>query len=104
MFAPGLLWAETASSLREGVYRGVITAQAARDAMNDVLAIPILLVHSPDVYHRALALAEQLGWAKAYDALYLATAEHAHAELLTLDSGLHQAAGRLGIAATLIAD
>ena len=55
------------------------------------------------LYLHAFDIARSLGWAKAYDALYLAAAETEAAELLTLDGGLRDAAARLALRATLVA-
>jgi predicted nucleic acid-binding protein len=104
LLAPALLWAETASSLREGAFRGIITPAAAREALTEVLAFPIRCVHFDGIYTRAIAISERLGWAKTYDAIYLATAEYERAELLTLDGGMHGAPKRLGIRAWLNSD
>ncbi|MEO6196587.1 MAG: type II toxin-antitoxin system VapC family toxin [Dehalococcoidia bacterium] len=103
LISPVLLWSEVTSSLRVGAYRGVITRQAAMEALEHVLSLPIRPVHRDDIYSLAMDFGERLGWAKAYDALYLATAEIEGAHLLTLDRGLHEAAVCLGIPATLIA-
>jgi len=67
-----------------------------------MLRLPVRIVHSPGVYLRAFDIARALGWAKTYDALYLAAAETEAAELLTLDAGLRDAAARLTIRASLI--
>jgi predicted nucleic acid-binding protein len=67
-----------------------------------MLRLPIRLVHDPALFPRAFDIARTLGWAKAYDALYLATAEHESAELLTVDRRMRVAARRLGIRATLV--
>jgi predicted nucleic acid-binding protein len=64
--------------------------------------MPVRLVHPFESYPRAFDIARSLGWKKAYDALYLAAAEHEDAELLTADGGMHGAARRLGIRATLV--
>jgi len=62
----------------------------------------VRLVHPPACYPRAFDIARSLGWKKAYDALYLAAAELEDAELLTVDGGMHAAARRLSIRATLV--
>ncbi len=64
--------------------------------------MPVRLVHAFESYPRAFDIARSLGWKKAYDALYLAAAELEDAELLTVDGGMHDAARRLSIRATLV--
>jgi predicted nucleic acid-binding protein len=67
-----------------------------------LLSLPIRIVEHDSLYPRAFDIARALGKSKAYDALYLAAAEHEAAELLTVDRGMRDAAIRLGIGATLI--
>jgi predicted nucleic acid-binding protein len=67
-----------------------------------MLRLPIRTVEQAGLYLRAFDIARLVGWAKAYDALYLAAAEIEDAELLTVDRGMSDAAARLGIRATLV--
>jgi len=67
-----------------------------------LLSLPISIIDHDSLYPRAFDIARALGKSKAYDALYLAVAEHEGAELLTVDSGMRDAAVRLGIRATLV--
>lgn len=64
--------------------------------------LPIRIVELARLYPRAFDIARSLGWKKAYDALYLATAEYERAELVTVDHGMLDAAQRLGISAVLV--
>lgn len=80
-----------------------MTEQLARSLVEAVLHLPVRLIHTPACYLRAYDIARSLGWAKAYDALYLAVADLEAAELLTLDGGMHKAAVRLSIRATFFA-
>ena len=74
----------------------------ARLQVAGMLTVSIRIVEQPALYPRAFDIARSLGHAKAYDALYLAAAEIENAELLTVDRGMHDAAARLGIPATLV--
>ena len=67
-----------------------------------MLTIPVRIVEHDSLYPRAYDIARALGKSKAYDALYLAVAEHESAELLTVDRRMRDAARRLGISATLV--
>ena len=100
--APQLLLAECTSVLSEQVYRRNLAAAQARSLVAIVVRLHIRLVDAPICYPRAFDIARSLGWAKAYHALYLAAAEHEAAELLTVDGGMHDAAKRLGIRASLV--
>lgn len=103
LIAPHLLLAECTSVLSEWVHRRRIEAPDARRLVEDTLRLPIRLIHTPACYFRAYDIARSLGWAKAYDALYLAVAALEDGELLTMDGGMHKAAARLSIPATLVA-
>ncbi len=99
---PPLLLAEVTSVLRRYVYLGEIEHQEAVNALQDLLAIPITIVHESDLYPRALELAHRLGHARAYDVQYLAVAELQGCPVVTLDRGLYESAQALGIAARLL--
>ncbi|MGH9203260.1 MAG: PIN domain-containing protein, partial [Vicinamibacterales bacterium] len=91
LVAPPLLFAECTSVLSEHVYRRALAAAQARSLIAIVVRLHIRLVDAPICHERAFDIARSLGWAKAYDALYLAAAEHEAAELLTVDGGMHDA-------------
>jgi len=102
LVAPPLLFAECTSVLSEHVYRQQLLALEAKRIVAIVVRLHIRLVGTPACFERAFDMARSLGWAKAYDALYLAAAEYERAELLTIDRGMRDAAHRLGIRATLV--
>lgn len=102
ILAPHLLLAECTSVLREYVYRGRLSQSSAQQLIKALCQMPIMFIHRPDIFTRGLQIAAELGWQKAYDALYIAIAELEHGELLTLDRGMYQAALRLSLPATLI--
>lgn len=104
LVAPALMLAESTSVLNGHAHFGRISPDYARQQVERMLRIGIRTVNDVPLYLRAFDIARSLGWAKAYDALYLAAAEGEGAHLLTLDRGLHEAAVRLGIPATLIAE
>ena len=95
--APGLLWPETRSALHVAAVRGTITEETAERAL-DVLESGIVTERR----HRRLGqetwnIADELGWAKTYDAEYLALARLLNAPLATLDQRMARAAERLGL-------
>ena len=102
LLAPALLWAEVTSVLHEHAHRARISRELALDSLQALLRLPIGPVHQPEIYHRAFRIAGNLGWSRAYDAVYLATAEREGAELITLDNGMYLAALRLSVPAALI--
>jgi predicted nucleic acid-binding protein len=102
LLAPHLLFAECTSVLTRYVYDKQVDESRARALVQVVVQLPVRLVHMTSLYQRAFAIARSLGWKKAYDALYLATAEHEDAELITVDGGMNDAARRLSIRASLV--
>ena len=102
LVAPTLLWAECASVLKRQAHREVLTDALARRLLEAMLRLPIRPVHYPPHYLRAFDIAASLGLRRAYDSLYLAVAETERAEILTIDSGMHDAARRLSLASTLL--
>jgi predicted nucleic acid-binding protein len=92
--APALLWSEAASAIRELVFRGELEAEAARAALRSLDGLPITAHRGPDLHRRAFELATDLGWAKTYDAEYVALAEQLEIPLLTVDERLRRGASR----------
>ena len=94
--APPLMWSEGLSTLREAAFRGEIPEDRLDEAVARLEALPIRPAGGTSADRRsALRIARQLGWAKTYDAEYVALAERFECELLTADARLHRGAGRL---------
>ncbi len=99
--APRLMWSECTSALRGAVWRREIAARTAT-AMLELLHDAPVSPRSPGrLHHRALQLAAELGWAKTYDAEYLALAQLLTARVVTLDARLRRGADRLGLVVAL---
>jgi predicted nucleic acid-binding protein len=96
LFAPPLMWSESRSVLHEMLWRGEVEAA-------DAVLTRVRLERSR-VRPRAPAklgteawdLANELGWAKTYDAEYVALAGLLKCRLVTLDARLRRGAARLG--------
>ncbi len=95
LIAPHLMWSESLSVLRESVWRETVPAADAALARERLAALPITAHGSPELRDRAWSVAERLGWAKTYDAEYVAFAELTGARLLTVDGRLRRGASRL---------
>ena len=95
LLAPPLLRAEALSSISEMTYRGEIPADAGRAAILRVSDIDIELDRPRTLDARAWDLARSLGWAKTYDAEYVALALIHRIPLITLDARLRRGAGHL---------
>ena len=102
LIAPSLLRAECTSVFARLVHTGRISEANGRLEVEKLSRLSIRIVEQAAFYPRAFDIARSLGWARAYDALYLAAAEIEDAELLTVDRGMSEAAARLGIQATLV--
>ncbi len=94
--APPLMWSEALSAIVEGAYRGDIPASALDAVLERLVALPITAAEvDADHRRRSLRLARSLGWAKSYDAEYIALAQHLGCPVLTLDARLMRGAGQL---------
>ncbi len=91
IIAPCHLIFEATSVIRNHVYRREISAEAGQVAFDAFLAQEIKLLHPGRLEKRAWELARQYNRPTAYDAYYLALAEHASCELWTADGRLYKA-------------
>ncbi len=100
LVAPGLLWSEFRSAVQEAAWRGEI-ASARRDLLLERLASsPISERRHSGHGAETTRIADQLGWAKTYDAEYVALASLLECRLVTLDGRLRRGADRLGLVVT----
>lgn len=95
LIAPPLVRAETLSSISEMTYRGEIPVDAGRAAIQRAAAIVITVDRPETLDTQAWDIARSLGWAKTYDAEYVALALIHGIPLITLDARLRRAAGHL---------
>jgi len=84
LLAPDLLWAETANVIWKRQRRGDLTADAALDLAQQVLALPVVIHPSADLAADALDLAMRIE-RTVYDCLYLALAVRTKAVLVSAD-------------------
>jgi predicted nucleic acid-binding protein len=92
--APALLWSEAFSVLHEMAWRGEISTELAEASRARLGTAPIRLRRLPRLYSLAGELATQFGWAKTYDAEYVALARLLDCPLLTVDEKLARTAAR----------
>lgn len=95
LIAPPLLRSEVLSSLSEMAYRGAIPAEAGRTAAQALARFPVRFDRPDDLDMLAWEMAESHGWAKTYDAEYIALARLHDIPLLTIDERLRRGAGDL---------
>ncbi len=96
LVAPLLMWSEARSALHEARWRGELGEGAARDAQRLLESAPIERSRPSKLGDAAWRIADTFGWAKTYDAEYVALAELLGCRLVTLDARLRRACDRLG--------
>jgi predicted nucleic acid-binding protein len=95
LHAPAHLPAEVCSAMRELAWRGEIPAGEGRQAAHTLSRLEIAYAEPGSLAVAAWSIAEQLGWAKTYDAEYVALAAALAIPLVTLDARLQRGAGHL---------
>jgi len=95
LVAPALLWSEVPSVLHEMAWRGSLSRALGRDALERFLTAPIAAKRHARLTREAWRIADELGWAKTYDAEYVALARLLSSRLLTLDARLRRTAARV---------
>ena len=75
------------------VWRGAISEAAGANALTSLLAAPMERSWPEGLHATASDIATELGWAKTYDAEYLALASLLSLPLLTLDARLQRGGG-----------
>lgn len=93
--APPLMWSEVRSALRQATWRGALTREHALESLERLESAPLEANTYPALGREAWLLAEELGWAKTYDAEYLALARHLGCRLLSADERLRRGADRV---------
>lgn len=90
LWAPHLVDAEVGHTLRRGVRRGEIAADAAAAALQDLTTMELRRVRHRKLMPRAWELRDNLSF---YDALYVSLAEMLEQPLLTFDARIARASG-----------
>lgn len=90
LMAPALMWSEVTSVLSEMRWRKEISDELAQTSFDRLIDAPIARRASGELYRSARVIARQLGWAKTYDAEYLALARTANTALITRDERLRR--------------
>jgi predicted nucleic acid-binding protein len=95
LIAPPLLWSEATSVLHELEWRRAVSRQLI-DVARGRLGQMRIRARAPSGLHlEAWRVASHLGWAKTYDAEYVALARLTKSALVTVDARLAAVAGRL---------
>jgi predicted nucleic acid-binding protein len=96
LVAPPLLWIEVVSALHAAMWRGELRRDQAEPMLQRVLAAPIARMEPESLPIDSWAVADELGWAKTYDANYVALARILVCRLVTLDARLRRGTARFG--------
>jgi predicted nucleic acid-binding protein len=90
------MWSEARSALRERVWRRELSAEQADRARIRLRDADVKLEIHAGLADEAWRIAEDFGWAKTYDAEYVALASLLGCRLVTVDARLRRGADRLG--------
>jgi predicted nucleic acid-binding protein len=100
LVAPAIMWSEFRSAVHESLWRGEIGAPDAERIRSNLRASPIRERRHRRLDEEAWQIAEEMGWAKTYDAEYVALARLLRCRLVTSDERLRRGADRLGFVIT----
>ena len=89
LVAPPLFKYELTSVLRNQVFLQQISPEAGHTALTQALKLNIRYKKLPNLHQLAFAIAEKYRLPTAYDAYFLATAQHCNCEFWTLDQRLY---------------
>jgi predicted nucleic acid-binding protein len=95
LIAPALLWSEASSVIHEVRWRREISDQLASTAFETLLAAPVAKREPRRLRREAWRIASDFGWAKTYDAEYVALAHIVGCPLFTVDGRLGRVAARI---------
>jgi len=101
LHAPALVWYEVVSGIAQLVFDKKVPQDSVGDRLEGLRDLPVT-GHPLENRARPIEIAIRLRTRKAYDAAYLALAEHLQAELWTLDRRLFNNASASGFPIRLL--
>jgi predicted nucleic acid-binding protein len=100
LVAPAVMWSEARATLHLQSSQGRLERSTAATAHDRLERAPVRRVDRAALGRTAWRIADELGWARTYDAEYVALAQLLGCRLVTLDLRLRRGADRLGIVVT----
>ena len=97
LVAPPLMWSEARSALHELLWRGELTREDADATRSRLEHAPIEARRHRSLGEQAWRIADEFGWARTYDAEYVALAQLLDCRLVTLDARLRRSTARLDL-------
>jgi predicted nucleic acid-binding protein len=88
LVAPQLMLIEASSVLHEMSWREEITKLRAKTMLGRLLKAPVKIRRPAGLIESAWRVADELGWAKTYDAQYVALAQILDCRLVSVDERL----------------
>lgn len=98
MVSPQLMILEASSVFHEMSWREEISKQRAKQMLTRLLKADIEIRMPNGLTEAAWDVADELGWAKTYDAQYVTLARMLGCKLVSIDERLLRGIARLGIA------
>jgi predicted nucleic acid-binding protein len=97
LLAPPLLWSEVHSAVHEAVWRRELDETSAGAVLAGIDGLAIARRSPRRLHAEAYRVASELGWAKTYDAEFVALARLEEGRVLTTDARLRRGADRTGL-------
>lgn len=96
LLAPPLMWIEAQSVLHAILWRGELRREQVEPMRSRVVNAPVQRVEPAELVDEVWKVADELGWARTYDANYVALARLLGCRVVTLDRRLRRGTERLG--------
>lgn len=97
LLGPPLLWSEVHSALHEALWRRDVTDREVAEILDRFRSLGIKRRSPARLHEEAFEIATSMGWAKTYDAEFVALARIERAVVLTTDARLRRGADRTGL-------
>lgn len=97
LLGPPLLWSEVHSAVHQALWRREIDDTVADRVLGSFKQLRVRRRSPAKLYAEAFRVATELGWAKTYDAEFIALARLDAAKVLTTDARLRRGADRTGL-------